>query len=432
MKLSKFNNFITLPSDKVLAYNAFTRRYLIMPSSISSIVANLRDEGDFGNLSNSTLQCLIDTGFIINNDIDELTILDNDINNLDFDPSSYELTVNPTLDCNFRCWYCYEKHGKDTTLNKDIFNRIKKHLNNTLKPPVETFYLSFFGGEPLLQFDYVCKPLMEYSKNLCSERGIDLKIHFTSNSFLITPSIIDFLKQYVCSFQITLDGGKEFHNRVRFTSDGKGSYDKIIHNVEQLANNGVVITLRINYTLGNISSAKNIINDLLRCDIRHPENIHVNFQRVWQDFHNGGDETIKSFLNDFKMELISNRMRFCIPDMLNPRTNSCYGDKVNSACINFNGDFYKCTARDFIKENRCGCLDTDGNLIWDEGKEAQWATLKFSHPACRVCRIAPICLSGCRQKNIEGAKELGCPLRYDEKRKDGLILQQFESLHINS
>ena len=431
MKLSKFNNFIPLPGDKVLAYNAFTRRYLIMPSSISYIVSNLREGDDFGNLSSSTLQCLTETGFIIKNDADELTVLDKDIINLDCDPSSYELTVNPTLDCNFRCWYCYEQHGKGTKLNNDILNRIKKHLNNTLQPPVEIFYLSFFGGEPLLQFEDVCKPLMEYSRSLCSERKIGLRIHFTSNSFLVTDSIIDFLKQYLCSFQITLDGGKEFHDKVRFTNDGKGSYDKILNNVKQLANNGIVITLRINYTLGNIHSTENIINDLLRSCICHPENILVNFQRVWQDFHNGGEELIKSLLNEFKRKLISNGMRFCIPDMLNPRTSSCYGDKVNSACINFDGDFYKCTARDFIKSNRCGYLDTEGKLIWDNGKEALWSTSKFMHPACRVCRIAPICLSGCRQKSIEGVKECDCPLCYDEKRKDGLILQQFELLYIN-
>ena len=124
MKLSKFNNFIPLPGDKVLAYNAFTRRYLIMPSSISYIVSNLREGDDFGNLSSSTLQCLTETGFIIKNDADELTVLDKDIINLDCDPSSYELTVNPTLDCNFRCWYCYEQHGKGTKLNNDILNRI--------------------------------------------------------------------------------------------------------------------------------------------------------------------------------------------------------------------------------------------------------------------------------------------------------------------
>lgn len=432
MKLSKFNNFISLQNDKVLGYNAFTRRYIVMPSYMASQIANLNTEAEFKQLEGSTSQYLREAGFIIDNDIDELATLDNEINELDGGQSSYDLTINPTLDCNFKCWYCYERHKRDTKLNEDIFNRIKKHLLKTLNPPIEQFHLSFFGGEPLLQFEDVCKPIIQFANDLCSDRKIKFRIHFTSNSFLITKAIANFLGNYKCSFQITLDGSREFHNKVRSSSDKTGSYDQILENVEYLANHGIFITLRVNYTLGNIKSAKEIITDLHNRKITHPENINLNFQRVWQDFHNGENETIKSLLKEYKEQLFSYGFNFSIPDLINPRSSSCYGDKVNSACINYNGDFYKCTARDFTKENRCGYLDPEGNLIWDENKETIWASCKFSKSICRSCRIAPICLSGCRQKGIESINSQDCPLQYTEQRKDELILQKFEAQYMNS
>ncbi|HOH74428.1 MAG TPA: hypothetical protein PKW38_01450, partial [Paludibacteraceae bacterium] len=45
---------------------------------------------------------------------------------------------------------------------------------------------------------------------------------------------------------------------------------------------------------------------------------------------------------------------------------SCYGDKKNQATINFNGDVYKCTARDFKPENREGVLMDDGTIEWND------------------------------------------------------------------
>lgn len=44
----------------------------------------------------------------------------------------------------------------------------------------------------------------------------------------------------------------------------------------------------------------------------------------------------------------------------------CYGDHANHFIVNYNGDLYKCSARDFTKENREGVLTSDGDLEWNE------------------------------------------------------------------
>lgn len=363
--------------------------------------------------------------------LNELAVLDQEIQDVDFDNTSYELCVNPTLDCNFKCWYCYENHQKDSELSINVLSRIEKHLNNSLISPIKTFILSFFGGEPLLKFNNVCKPLILFADSICKKRDIKLWVHLTSNSYLLTPEIADFLSAYTCTFQITLDGSREFHDKVRFPSPGVGSYDKILDNVALLADKGVIITLRINYTLGNVESVGDIVADLINKNISHPENIVVNFQRVWQDYHTGNNEKIKTLISSFGKTLAVNHFRYSIPDLSNPRTSSCYGDKKNFACINYNGDFFKCTARDFTKDNRCGHIAEDGRIIWNENKEERWLRSKFSRQICRSCRIAPICLGGCRQKASEVPDDGQCPLRFDEARKDELILQRFETYIMN-
>lgn len=38
---------------------------------------------------------------------------------------SYNIFINPTLDCNLHCWYCYEKHIKHSLLDEKVMAFIK-------------------------------------------------------------------------------------------------------------------------------------------------------------------------------------------------------------------------------------------------------------------------------------------------------------------
>lgn len=46
-----------------------------------------------------------------------------------FRDPSYRLTINPTLNCNFSCWYCYETHNKKYMSN-EVKQRILKLIDN--------------------------------------------------------------------------------------------------------------------------------------------------------------------------------------------------------------------------------------------------------------------------------------------------------------
>lgn len=36
------------------------------------------------------------------------------------------ITINPTLDCNLKCWYCYEDHLKGSIMNDTTINNVVK------------------------------------------------------------------------------------------------------------------------------------------------------------------------------------------------------------------------------------------------------------------------------------------------------------------
>lgn len=119
------------------------------------------------------------------------------------------------------------------------------------KKQLKFFSLSFFGGEPLLYYKEIAKPLIDYISTVSKSKNVRFNVHFTSNGFLLNDAMIEYLKQYDCSFQITFDGHRPLHDKTRFATLGHGSYDKILSNVAKLTNARIHAVSRINFTTSN-------------------------------------------------------------------------------------------------------------------------------------------------------------------------------------
>lgn len=143
---------------------------------------------------------------------------------------SISFTVAPTLNCNFRCTYCYEKKASNKKImDKNILNKLLEFskLQNKLKINIE-----WYGGEPLLAISHI-----KYFNQIARESGIELKQTMVSNGYLINKSNLEFFKDINLSgIQISLDGLRETHNKRRPHSSDSDSYSKIIYNLELLHN----------------------------------------------------------------------------------------------------------------------------------------------------------------------------------------------------
>ena len=47
-------------------------------------------------------------------------------------------------------------------------------------------------------------------------------------------------------YRLQLDGNRERHNKVRFTTQNNGSYDRIIQNIHDALSIGIRVSLRLN------------------------------------------------------------------------------------------------------------------------------------------------------------------------------------------
>jgi uncharacterized protein len=99
----------------------------------------------------------------------------------------------------------------------------------------ETFLLSFFGGEPLLNLP-VMYEMAERAHEACTARGVRFAINIITNGLLLTPEVVDRLQPLgLNGIKITLDGDRDTHNRMRPLRGGQGTFDRIIENIRRVA-----------------------------------------------------------------------------------------------------------------------------------------------------------------------------------------------------
>lgn len=431
MKYSLYNSLINLSNENSILYNAVSDKFVILTHA--ALPEYNQGAYHLAKTNQSLFTQLKEVRAIVEEDTDEIEEVRQTIRRATENDSTFELHINPTLDCNFNCWYCYENHVKGSQMNEQTLESVKQFIVRTIqeKEELKNFHLSFFGGEPLLFFHRVALPLMEFAKEQCEGRDIRFTSHFTSNGYLLNTQILDRLDAYQVAFQITLDGDPTHHNQTRCLADGTGSYERICRNITALAERKHTVILRINYTLDNLHSIHAILDTFSALPQEAKPYIHVDLQRVWQDSDkedNGNvleqemPRLIKLF-HDSGFPLSYHRV-------YDSARYPCYADKRNHLLVNYDGQVFSCTARNFSAEQSEGQILRDGSIHWDGNKKELRLATKFSRSKCQHCRIAPICGGGCSQHAIETPDETQCPQGLDEHGIQRMILDRFEFMFL--
>ena len=338
---------------------------------------------------------------------------------------TYHLIINPTMDCNLGCWYCYETHRRGSRISPELVTAVCEHIRyKYLEDKIESLSLGFFGGEPLLATSETCK-IISFAKKFCEESNIQMSLHFTSNGTLLSNKLLEVIGVTPATFQITLDGGQQQHDSIRcFKGSKQGSFQLIQNNISKIINSSEYnrIQLRINYdadTFTETTSLESLIVPL------NPSRVTLSLHRVWQISQEEiNEDALFAFLTKMK--------RLGIPMNLQGYSLSasiCYADRLNSCIVNYNGDVFKCSARDFSTENRCGSLNAQGVIAWKYDRLKEYCI--YSVPElCSDCILFPSCPSICSQSIIESKNTtFKCPILYKRDLDEIVLMHYFLSVH---
>lgn len=146
------------------------------------------------------------------------------------------LSLQVTQQCNLRCKYCaysglyYNRTHNSKYMTWDTAKKaIDFYLERTSE--MERLHMSFYGGEPLLNFNLI-KTCVEYiSAQVEAKR---LTFSMTTNATLLTEEVRSFLHEHDFQLSISLDGDREEHDKNRTFANGTGSFDTVIKNIKSL------------------------------------------------------------------------------------------------------------------------------------------------------------------------------------------------------
>lgn len=408
MKESIFNIYHKTNDGIRLAFNGVGCGLAVIDETydeLISILSTIQKESDIPAHLKDVYFAAKEGKYIVDDDCDEIAELQLKRHALQYSNDILALTIAPTLECNFRCVYCYETPKKGF-MSENVQQAIVDFLEKRIKD-IKKFDVTWYGGEPLVAQNIVCD-LSEKFVELCEKNNVEYKAYMVSNASLLDSEIIEKFKQYkISGIQITLDGMKEIHDKRRVSKDGISKFDKIVDNINKLLSVGVDVAIRVNVDKNNASEIESLISYLSK--ILVTKKVKFGFGQV-MSCTNACKNIESTCYNtkEFAQEMFG-YYRLLIKygfAEANPypyptfKVTYCMSDLVNSFVVDPEGYLYKCW-------NNVGDIDTAVGNICDKefdvlsSKQAKWILRNpISREECRKCKLLPICMGGCPHKSV--------------------------------
>lgn len=134
--------------------------------------------------------------------------------------------------CNLKCLYCYEEaNGSNARKRLMTFEMAKESVDYLvhLSGPRKDLQVTFFGGEPLLNFDNM-KRVVAYCKELEAVTNKHFTFETITNGTLLTPERASWLCENKFLLMVSIDGYRDMNNSNRPSVNGKDYYDDILRN----------------------------------------------------------------------------------------------------------------------------------------------------------------------------------------------------------
>lgn len=249
-------------------------------------------------------------------------------------------TIFTTMDCNARCFYCYESGQPQIRMTERTACDVAEFI---IRNSAGSFVnIRWFGGEPLLNIkviDLICDKL--------KTKSIQYKSTMISNGLLFSDQILLKAKDSwnLRSVQITLDGTKDVYQKAKAYKKANGDeFERVISNVHKLVESGIRVSIRLNQDFYNTPDLIELV-DFLSKEFKGKKRLSVYNNWLYDEA-----DSIDAKLDAeryAKFKELQSKLIECHLYSNNPLRNKlkvyhCMADNDSSVIITPKGDIGKC------------------------------------------------------------------------------------------
>ena len=390
MKQSRYSFFVKNGS-KVYAYNSLSNSLAIMTNveydCLESFISKKKD------LPKDLEKSLLKGFFLLDDNFDEIEFIKNRQEKLKNKGEHFSLTIAPTLNCNFRCIYCYEKgHQEYKFMTKETENEIVEYIKK-ISSTLKSISITWYGGEPLLKQDTIDRISTNLIK-IADQNGIRYSSNIVTNGYLIDEQVVLFFKKArITNCQITLDGIKENHDKRRFTCNGDGSFDVIISNLEKYGKDLPHTVIRVNVDKTNLNAVSDLKLYFKQKGLSNLEIIPAPTRTTFDCYSKDYCFSSSEYYSWEREQIKKGYDELIIKSVPSIRGNNCVANTKNGFVVDPDGDLYKCWCDIGVKNYSIGNIS---NIDKIDEKGSPIANFDpYTDKECSKCKVLPICLGGC-------------------------------------
>ena len=313
-----------------------------------------------------------------------------------------DLTICPTLACNFNCTYCFEEKSS-LTFRKEDLDATAMFVERIIDEKTRTVVVHWYGGEPTLRVKDI-RALTPVILRRVEKVGADFLSEIYTNAWKLDEEMCEILSNEckIRALMISLDGPPDIHNKMRVGKGGIGEFDEIMKRID-LASRYFDVKLRIHCHAGNngrVGELLEILNELgfAEAEKRHGNALYIHFSKLY-DFSEACKHVKEiriphAAFGDLQCEYMEQAQDLDFRVNWIPKRvmgKYCNAQRHYAFVLAPGGNLYKCYREDMADAAAAFAHLTDATIADKviEGSDAS------DRPECQACVYMPLCSGFC-------------------------------------